>query len=372
MRRIPISILILALWIPSASRGAQPYTPPIIEMTNVPVKGVNLAPIEDSRLGPVGYGTNASADVLREIADLGATWVSITPFGRMDDLDSTDILPDFEIPLAESIRRTRETIRQAKALGLRVALIPHLFVMSGRWRGEIDPGSERGWKAWFRSYERFLDPWVRLAAAEKVDLLSVGVEFKSSSEARADRWIRVIDRVRRTFHGPLTYSANWDEVEGVGFWSAVDVIGVNGFWPLARTPGDRYPVMRDEAGKVARSLDDLAARYAKPVLLTETGCKAAIDAALAPWEWPEHMDSLAYDGLYQAEFYEAVLDAMVGRPWFLGLFIWKVISDPYDWSQDPEFGFSPRHKPGWKVLQRWFGLAWSACEDPVTSRPECR
>jgi len=333
------------------------------------VRGMTLAPVEDSRMGPVGYGTRASSEVLAEIRNLGATWISLTPFGRMDSLDSTEILPDFEIPLEENIERTRATIREAKAMGFCVALIPHIWVLSGEWRGEIDMGSQKEWKKWFDSYERFIKPWARLSAAEGVSIFSIGVEFKSTSFYMADEWRRMIRHVRAVYDGLVTYSANWDEAADVGFWDAVDIIGINGFWPLARKPGDRTDVMRQRALEVAGELESLSIIHDKPVLLTETGCKAAADAALAPWEWPEHLVDLKYDGEYQAGFYQAVLEAMVGREWFAGLFIWKVISDPGDWSQDPEAGFSPRLKPGWGVLDSWFEMTWSEREWPFTSLP---
>ena len=55
------------------------------------INGITLAPIEDGRLGDVGYGSASCAMAVAQIAEIGANWISITPFGRMDDLESTDI-----------------------------------------------------------------------------------------------------------------------------------------------------------------------------------------------------------------------------------------------------------------------------------------
>jgi hypothetical protein len=323
-----------------------------------PIRGATLAPIEDGRLGPVGYGTGRAESALEELAALPAGWVSLTPFGRMDDVDSTDILHDFEIPARENEERIRRTARAARAQGMRVALIPHLWIVSGEWRGRIDPGSEDGWAKWFDAYEEFLLRFAKLAAEIDADLFSIGVEFASSTNDRSDRWRELIGEVRSIFPGPLTYSANWDEVEWVPFWDALDLIGVNAFWPLAAEPGERHEAMLIAARAVAGELSGLALHFDRPVVFTEFGVKSATDSALAPWEWPEHCGSLADDEAYQAEAYEAVLEAFASRPWFGGLFIWKYFSDPWDETQEPRAGFGVRGKAAEEVLARWYGVDW--------------
>lgn len=340
---------LLAAW-PAAARRL-PCSPPA---PGWPIRGATLAPIEDGRLGPVGYGTARCEEALEELAGLPAGWIALTPFGRMDDLDSTDILHDFEIPAKENEERIRRTARAARERGLRVALIPHLWVCSGQWRGRIDPGSEEGWAEWFEAYEGFALRFARLAAEIEADLFSVGVEFGSSTNDRADRWRELIARVRAVYPGPLTYSANWDEAEWVPFWDDLDAIGVNAFWPLAACPGERHEAMLARAREVASGLAVLSLHFDRPVIFTEFGVKSATDAALAPWEWPEHCDGLAYDEAYQAEAYDAVLEVFWDRPWFGGLFVWKYFSDPWDETQEPAAGFGVRGKAAEQVLSRWY------------------
>lgn len=321
-------------------------------------RGVTLAPIEDGMLGPVGYGSARCEIAVEEIAALGATWISITPFGRMDDLTSVEIEPDFEIPIERNEELIRSTAAMAKARGLRVAIVPHVYVMSGEWRGEIDPGPEEAWRAWFAAYEAFAVRFARLAEEVGADLFSIGVEFKSSTNWREAEWRALIAAVRGAYSGPLTYSANWDEVEEVPFWDALDAIGVNAFWPLAQRPGDGYEAMRATARRVAEGLEGLSLFWDRPVLFTEMGVKSARDSALAPWEWPEHCGGLVYDEAYQADAYDAVLDELAPRPWFAGLFVWKYFSDPYDETQEIRAGFSPRGKLAEQALARWYGRSW--------------
>ena len=107
------------------------------------IRGITVGPIESLRHPGVGYGSPAYERTLDEAARIGATWVSLTPFGRAWDLaaDGHRSRP--------SRRRSRRTAapcsppsRQAHARGLKVMLVPHLWVETGEWRALIDPGDD--------------------------------------------------------------------------------------------------------------------------------------------------------------------------------------------------------------------------------------
>ena len=62
------------------------------------IRGVTIGPIESSQQPGRGYGTPYTEALLDELVRMGVTWVSITPFGRIWSLESTDITMDFEAP----------------------------------------------------------------------------------------------------------------------------------------------------------------------------------------------------------------------------------------------------------------------------------
>ena len=380
---LSIALVLLAstsLAVPPSSRVATPLPPALALAVDRPapplerrpisiarsvsdsegIRGITIAPIEDRRLGPVGYGSEPCARALEEVAALGSNWISLTPFGRMDDLHSTDILHDFEIPVSTNEELLRQTAVAARANGLKIAIIPHIYVMSGRWRGEIDPGDHLGWDAWFAAYERFVLRFARLAEELDADLFSIGVEFKSSSNYHDARWRNVIQRIRTVYSGPLTYSANWDEIDQVEFWDALDLIGINAFWPLVDKPGDAIDTMLRKTREIAGNLESMAVAWNRPVLFTEMGIKSTSDAALAPWEWPENVTDQQYNEPYQAAAYQAIFEEIAHRPWFAGLFVWKYFADPYDTTQEAPEGFSPRGKQAERVLCRWFERSWKS------------
>ncbi len=329
------------------------------------IKGITVAPIEDRRLGEVGYGTEPCNQALEEIEEVGADWISLTPYGRMDNLQSTDILFDFEIPFEENVERIKRTAQHAKALGLEVALIPHLHVMTGEWRGEIEMKSDAEFLEWFKAYDSYVLRWAQEAEKMGASLFSIGVEFKSTSNLYQDRWKQTIELVRTAYSGPITYSANWDEVETVGFWDELDAVGINAFWPLAEKPDDGYSVIAKKSQQIAKKLEQYYVNWGKPILFTEFGVKSATDAALAPWEWPEHCNDLVYDEYYQASAYSAVFEVITKNPWFLGMFIWKYFSDPYDETQEDRAGFTPKYKLAEKVLSFWYNTDWSVIPQPA-------
>jgi hypothetical protein len=325
------------------------------------IRGTTIGPIENQLHPDRGYGSTACAKTMREVKRMGGNWVSITPFGRVYDLQPTGISLRFEAPFPENQRAVRAAIDQAHAEGLRVLLVPHLWVETGDWRGLIDPKTEAGWERWTQAYGDFVTTWAKLAEQSGVDMLAVGVEQRRwLTMEHAYKYISVIERVRRVYHGPLTYAANWDDVHDTVIWSYLDVIGINAFYPLAPKEGSDDEQLRLGAKRVAEQTGKLAARWGKPVLFTEFGYTTRRDPAVRPWEWPEHLAGVKVDEVDQARAYRALLGAFIEQPWFVGVFVWRLYADPSDVSQEPEWGFSPRGKRAELELVDAFAAHWAA------------
>lgn len=149
----PLSLL-LAAWLAlsGASRAeAQRVVGDELAWTELQrggIRGVTIGPIESSQQPGRGYGTPYSAALLDHLAEMGVTWVSLTPFGRLWSLSSTDIQMDFEAPYEDNRLAVRTMIQQARERGIRVLVIPHLWVETTGWRGEVDPGTPEGWLAY--------------------------------------------------------------------------------------------------------------------------------------------------------------------------------------------------------------------------------
>ena len=322
----------------------------------ISISGVTVGPVESSQLPGRGYGTEYSARLLDHLKSIGANWISITPFGRIAHLQGTEILMDFEAPYKDNKLNVGEMIRQAKSRGLKVLLVPHLWVEQDGWRGEIDPGSNDAWRKYKRSYSDFVLSWARVASSAGADAFSIGVECKSWSWRFEDDWRALIKSVRRAFKGKLTYSANWDEAEDVVFWESLDWIGINAFYPLADHDDATTATYREGAEKWAKRVERLSKLQRKPVLLVEIGYTTRTNAAVEPWLWPDGMQDVQIDEHEQARAYEALLSAFVGRKLIIGFFVWRYYANLDDLSQESEWGFSPHAKAAQSVLEDFFRM----------------
>ncbi len=367
------------------------------------IRGITIGPIENALHPGVGYGTPACARALDMAADLGATWVALTPFGRMWSTRTTGIDLSFEASFEANTEAVGRAIDQAHARGLRVMLVPHLWVETGGWRGEIEPGApddikkddggyefrgratDAALRVFAQSYRRFVLAWADVAKAHDVEVLSVGVELRSwFTSARATDDARALIRdVRARYPGILTYSANWDDVDDVVVLRDIDAIGINAFYPLADKAGASRDELLAGGARVGAKVQALANAWSKPVIFTEVGYTTRPDPAVRPWEWPDSMKGVRVDEEAQADAYRAILAGVIGEPTFGGFFVWRQFADPDDVSQEAAWGFPFRGKlsemlvreafatrfavdrwqPAWTVLGRAAfgapGLSWS-------------
>lgn len=325
------------------------------------VRGVTVGPIENGLFAGRGYGTDRSRAGLVEATRLGANWISVTPYGRIYDLQPSGVALDFEAPFEENREAVLRMVDQAHAAGLRVMLVPHLWVETGGWRGEIDVGDDAAWQRWARGYRTFLLEWARVARVAEVDLLSVGVELRSWVTTRhAPSFAALVREVRRVYPGPLTYACNWDDADDTVILGEVDVIGINAFYPLHWENGATREQLAAGGKRAAEQARAIAELWDKPVLFTEFGYTSRRDCAIRPWEWPEHLANVEPDEQAQAEAYFALLAPLLDEPWFAGFFMWRFVSDFADVTQEAEWGFSPRGKQAELVLRDAFAAAWAA------------
>lgn len=326
------------------------------------VRGITIGPIENAYHPGVGYGSPAYARTLDESLKMGARWVAITPFGRVADLNGSGVDLTFEKPFRENKEDIRRAITMAHARGLKVMLVPHLWVESGEWRAKIDPKTDAGWATWVSQYTTFVHAWAEVAEQTAVDLFSVGVELRSwVTTDRYPSFANLIQNdIRKTYRGPLTYSANWDDVDDTLILRDLDVIGINAFYPLAEKDGAPFEKLLEGGQRVRQKVHALADAWHKPVLFTEIGYTTRPNPAIRPWEWPDEMKNVRIDEHAQAEAYKALIAPLLDEPYFMGFFVWRVYADPDDVSQEAGWGFSPRGKRAELVMRDAFATTWAS------------
>lgn len=328
------------------------------------IRGITVGPIENTLHPGRGYGSPAYQQALDEASRMGATWISLTPFGRVWDLTPSGVSLSFEAPFELNRKAVILAIEQAHARGLKVMLVPHLWVETGGWRAEIDPGTDEAWRAWALAYRRFVLSWAEVAQLTNTEIFSLGVELRSwVTGSRAPLLLPIVREVRRRYPGMLTYAANWDDAETTVIWGELDLIGINAFYPLTDKEGASNDDLMAGARRIAEGVEKLSARWQKPIVFTEFGYTTRSNPALRPWEWPEHLGRVGVNEEAQADAYRALLSGFMDQKWFSGFFVWRLYADPNDTSQEPEWGFSPRGKVAEGVLRDAFLTHFASDED---------
>ena len=276
-----------------------------VVMPLVGVRGVTIGPIENALHPHVGYGSTAYVRTLDGCAAWGATYVAITPFGRVNDLEGGGVDPTFEAPFEENRVAVARAIHMAHARGLGVMLVPHLWVESGGWRALIDPGTDEGWARWARSYQDFVARLGRVAEAEHAEISASGSSCEAGSRvatprvfARSSRRAPRLSRARHVL-GELGRRRRHRHLGRARRDRHQRVLSARA---TRRRHGERAPRWRRAGArrKIARARE----AWHRPVSSTEIGYTTRPDPAVKPWEWPdrrrraidEHAQAAAYRG----------------------------------------------------------------------------
>jgi hypothetical protein len=303
-----------------------------------------------------GYSSTDTGDALRGIASVGANWVQFVPNWYQATRMSSEIAPTDSTVSDDDLRYV---IGLARAQGLKVLLKPHVDPADGSHRSGIEPGDP---DAWFRSYRAFITHYADMARELGVDQFAVGTELRGVSSDR-DRWLGVIRDVRSRYAGPLLYAANHDEYEGVSFWDAVDLVGIDAYWQLSSEPTVDVSRLQAAFVPIRDDLAKFAVRVHRRILFTEAGYPSQVGSAVEPWNVST---SGAPAGDEQAAAYQALLQTFTGRPWWAGVFWWTWTVQHVHRTDPPQaVDFSVRGKLAEPVLRQW----WTEVPNPGQSKP---
>ena len=170
------------------------------------------------------------------------------------------------LQFADEIRARHLTVRGAENYDNLEAFLDDRFQKHMTWAGE----------AYFRKESRSL------------------AKFKNRRKQIQQHWLSLIAETRGVFSGKLTYAANFDSYDTVGFWNALDMIGINGYYSLrsdlqielnADEQRERFESSWD---RHLQQLDDFKRRQKltdMPILFTELGYTFRQHATVEPWAY---------------------------------------------------------------------------------------
>lgn len=272
------------------------------------------------------WGTDDFARTLDELHALGVNWVAIHPYAS--------IRPNGEVVMRD--RAYEETdwltrpIAEAHARGMKIVIHPHIAYWGSpfSWRGEIEFSSDEDWSRFFSTYRSWIMRLVEICG--EADAFVVGNELDLTVHFE-EEWRSLIAAVRSRFDGPLTYAANWDRYQRVPFWDALDVIGVQAYFPVARNDA---PVSEAELHRhwreVLEPLRALSRQVNREVLFTEIGYDRTPHAALRPWESGRRRDrgeAEPVDDAIQRRCLRIAFEVIERESFIRGALLWKWFPD---------------------------------------------
>ncbi len=268
------------------------------------------------------YRTPEAVKSMEKLKETGTEWIALSFYTYQQTIFSTDIGFDYGFTMTDS--DIIFAVNNAKKLGMKVCMKPVVNSKDGLWRARIGFPDEahQYWDAWFQSYTNFLVHYAELAEDLGCEMFCVGCEMVGT-EGKTAHWIRVIEKVREVYSGPLVYNANHGKEDGIEWFDHVDIIGTSAYYPVGEKPNDSEENMVKNWEKVKVRIENLHKKFNKPIMFVEIGCRSAEGCATMPWDF-EHKD-LPFNEEEQANFYSSVMKVFWDEPWFAGFFWW-------DWS----------------------------------------
>ena len=309
---------------------------------------------------------NNSGNAATTMRATGANYVAVVATQYVQTSTSNTIAPETTsspgyngYPLSPTDAAVVSAIQALQAKGLTVSLKPHVDSLDGVFRGDFAPTNVA---AWFASYQTFILHYAQIASQNNVGMLVIGTEFVSlTGPTYKSYWEGIISQLRTQYPNlTLVYGANAtganDEFTKVSFWADVDIIGVDGYFPLTNQTDPTLPALvaawsNNKSGfNIVASLKNLATTYNKPLIFTELGYVSVAGTNETPYTGI----SGSYDGTEQEDCYEAFFEVFSQQTaWMKGVFWW-------DWTVTApganDTGYSPQNKPAGNItLPKWYG-----------------
>ena len=267
------------------------------------------------------WGRPELDDELRELKQLGVNWISIHPYAwiskdgavRWRELDPNQPPNWLTYPIEAAHRH-----------GLSILIKPHLGYWGSpfSWRGEIEFPEPSEQERFFRTYQS----WIATVAqiTRDCDGFVVGTELDRLI-VHEESWRAIITAVRNVTPAPLTYAANWTDYQRVNFWSELDAIGIQAYFPLCTTDDPTHAELREGWNRIADDLRGFHRQHGKPLVFTELGYDVSPNAAREPWRSGRGASGdVNQSRLLQRRCLEVALEVMDReREWLRGAFLWK-------------------------------------------------
>jgi len=302
-----------------------------------------------------GVSFVASRDSISEknispVLKIHANYASVMPFGFIKNLSHPEIEYDSNRQwFGETKDGVKQYVLELKKEGVYIMMKPQIWVWRGEFTGNINMTTEEDWKYLEDSYAKFIMDYAKLAEETDVEIFCIGTELENFIDKRPNYWKTLISQVKKVYHGKLTYAANWNEYHKTPFWSDLDYIGIDGYFPISDL---KTPSVEDCKTGLLPWKTEMKAFYStlnKPVLFTEFGYRSVDFTAKQPWRSDVEMDVVNLNA--QTNATQAFFDSFWNEDWIAGGFIWKWFHDNESVGGPNDAWFTPQNKPVESIIK---------------------
>ncbi len=289
-----------------------------------------------------------------ELLKVHANYAAVMPYGFIRELNSPEIIFDSDRQwFGETVKGIYQYIGVLQKKGIRVMVKPQIWIWRGEFTGKLQMSTEEDWKVLERSYEKFILAYAIAAQETKAPLFCVGTELEQFVLNRPEYWKELIKKIRKVYHGKLTYAANWDEYTKIPFWDQLDYIGVDAYFPLSDAKTPTLEQLRKGWENDKTKMESFSQKWNRPILFTEFGYRSCDHTAWKPWLMDRNDTAINLKG--QANATQIIFEEFWKEDWVAGGFIWKWFIDHKQSGGETDNSFTPQNKPAEAIVREFYG-----------------
>ena len=304
----------------------------------------------------VAAATPIAGTPVKNLKDIGVNWVAALPYAYYvsndPEIDTVSVCPLDNCPHGPSSKyAVIEIIQKSKLEGVKVMIKPQLWAEM-EWVGDMEFDSEAKWDQFEINYTDFIMDWAEMARDMDVDLFCIGTELEQFVLNRPNYWLKLIKEIREVYKGKLTYAANWDEFKRITFWSELDFIGIDAYFPLSEL---KSPTILDFEKGWKPHKDEIIRiqkKFNKPVLFTEFGYRSLDFTGKKPGESNRVKNNVNLAAHERA--LQAIHNQFWKEDWFAGGFVWKWFHRHDRVGGTNNNRFTPQNKPAEVLLKELY------------------
>ncbi len=290
---------------------------------------------------------------IQPVVDVQSNYVALMPFGFIKNLNSPKITHNTDKQwFGETEKGLLQYAKSFQKFGIKIMVKPQIWVWNGEYTGLLEMDTEEKWSELELSYTEFILTYAKASELLNADILCIGTELEKFVSQRPKYWLELIEKIRTIYKGKLTYASNWDEFKRVTFWSELDFIGVDAYFPLST---ERLPTVEElEIGwkPYKQEISNTHKQYKKPILFTEFGYRSVDYTGKEPWK-SDHIEGKVNLEV-QVNGLQAIYNEFWKEDWFAGGFIWKWFHKHKQSGGKNNNRFTPQNKPAEELLRKLY------------------